>query len=207
MFSVIIPTMWRSKRTKDLLYSLEQSEKVGEIFLINNNSENTPDYLKDLKKITIFNSGKNEYVNPSWNIGVKNSKFDFIALCNDDINFNTIIFDKIKIMDKTLIGIDSSCYQLQTFNNVLYLDKLSTRCYGFGCLMFFKKQDYIEIPEQLKIWYGDDYLFDNFENIYAIYGLPILTTMSETCSDYKFVSTILQDQYNYSLIKNENKTV
>lgn len=207
MFSVIIPTMWRSERTKGLLLSLEQCNKVGEIYLINNNPELTPNYLKDISKLTIFSSGKNEYVNPSWNLGVKNCRHSLIALCNDDINFNTIIFDKIKMMDNTLIGIDSSCYKLESFNNKMFLDKSSVRCFGFGCLMFFKKQAYKEIPDQLKIWYGDDYLFDNFENVYALHGLPISTTMSETCGDLKFATTILQDGYNYTLIKNENKTI
>lgn len=201
MFSIIIPTMWRSHRTIPLLESLNKCEEVGEIYIVNNNPEKTPKEISHFNKITEYKSGKNEYVNPSWNLGVKNCKYNSVALCNDDITFDVSFFKRLPMMDDTLLGIDSTGYTAESKTMKLHLLETTKRNWGFGCLMIFKKEYYRPIPDELKIWFGDDYLFEKFKKVYNIRGLPILTEMSVTSGEMNFHPIILQDEKNYKLLK------
>lgn len=197
LFTVVIPTMWKSVHSRSLLEALDSCKAVGEIFIVDNNPETTPDYLKNLNKVTLYSSGANEHVNPSWNTGVRQAKHELVALCNDDIVFNTDILNTINISDDTLIGLDTSCYKLSEDATETWLQTTCTRCYGFGCLMLFKKKDYVVIPEQLKVWYGDDYLLANFKYVYTLHGLAVKTNMSTTSAKPEFNEIIQQDTRNY----------
>lgn len=197
LFTVVIPTMWKSVHSRNLLETLDSCRAVGEIFIVNNNPALTPDYLKNLNKVTLYSSGFNEYVNPSWNIGVQQAKHELVALCNDDIVFNTDILNTINISDDTLIGLDTSCYKLTEDATETRLQLTHSRGHGFGCLMFFKKKDYVVIPEQLKVWYGDDYLLANFKYVYTLHGLAVKTNMSTTSAKPEFNEIIQQDTRSY----------
>jgi len=202
LFSVVIPTLWRSSSTQSLLSSLNSCTSVGEIFIINNASKPPPEYLNTFSKVIVYTPEVNQYVNPSWNIGVSKAKHKFIALCNDDIVFNTDIFKALAIPSGTLIGMSTDCYELESDSLVVNLTPADTRSYGFGCLMFFNKKDYTPIPAQLKIWYGDDYLFSTFKHTYNLQGLAISTAMSTTSKGLEFAAIIEQDKKNYeSLVK------
>lgn len=207
MYSIIIPTLWRSNRIRKLLQDLVLCKSVGEVIIIDNNSSKRNINLDGYDKIKIIDTGKNQYVNPSWNLGVANAKYDFIALCNDDINFNTDIFEKLKIKDNEIVGISTSCYETRE-DSEYKLEECTSRCFGFGCLMFFSKKSYKPIPSRFKIWYGDDYLMNYFEKKYELSGLSIQTEMSSTSKSYEFYKIILQDEENYKkLINGKNLAV
>lgn len=201
MYSVIIPTLWRSNRLKNLLNGLNNNESVNEIILIDNHPSGRNINEEEFSKLKIISSGKNEYVNPSWNKGVRNANSKFIALCNDDINFNVNIFNNIKPKNNELIGLDTSCYELKQDENFI-LEKIEKRCLGYGCLMFFKKEDYKPIPSNLKIWYGDDYLMDNFEKTLCLKGLLVKTEMSTSSKSPEFYEVIMKDEFFYNKNKN-----
>ena len=59
--------------------------------------------------------------------------------------------------DNGLIGAGVSCWQY--FGGIPEVEKISFRTNCYGCLMFIHKNSYKEIPEQLKVHYGDDWLF------------------------------------------------
>jgi len=171
MFTVIIPTLWKVDFKFELL-KLEQSSFVEEIILIDNNKRQTPDWIYELnlKKLTIVQPNKNLYVNPSWNLGVKIAKCKYIILLNDDVviddyNFLNIVLEELE-KEKSIIGIDRSCYSnssttgIPIFNDITHTD----RTIGFGCVMFFEKQLYKDIPSEYLIWRGDDFLIDLFKH-------------------------------------------
>ena len=142
------------------------------------------------------------YVNPSWNYGVKKSKSDYIMLVNDDIIFDTNLLNKIDIPENTIFGIHESCYKLSE-NKEIIITNAHGRTYGFGCLMIFQKKYYINIPEELKIWFGDDFLFNVIKHKKYINGINIKTIMSSTSSMPEFRSVINSDidfynKFNYS---------
>lgn len=69
-FSVIIPTMWKSKRTQGMLSALEASEHVKEIVLIDNDpSARKSVKLEHFKKLIHLPQEENIFVNPAWNLG------------------------------------------------------------------------------------------------------------------------------------------
>ena len=76
MYSVIIPTLWRSTRTLRLISDLVQCSRVGEVIIIDNNNGQ----IAEGGKVKIISNGKNNYVNPSWNMGVYADTYPFIAL-------------------------------------------------------------------------------------------------------------------------------
>lgn len=200
MFSVIIPTLWKSKRIFKLLDDLKTSKKVNEIIIINNDDSKKPNF--NFEDIRIITPEQNIYVNPSWNLGVKESKNNYICLCNDDINFNPKIFSYLKPRNDSIIGIDESCYNLKQDEDF----KLKTKTkmnHGFGCLMFLNKQSYKVIPEFLKIYFGDDYLFQLNQNRYALNGLKIDTEMSSSSNIPNYYNITQEDRVNFN--KHMNK--
>lgn len=159
MYSIVIPTLWIPKYFEQTLESLVDHYLVNEILIIDNNIHNNPNYdvLKH-NKIKIFTQEKNIYVNPAWNLGVEHSNNNKICLLNDDITFdlNVLTYLKDEITpEKGIIGIDMFG-GISNFS-LLEIDK---RIFGFGCIMFMHKLSYYKIPEDLLVFYGDDYLFE-----------------------------------------------
>ena len=85
MFSIIIPTLQQDNYVLNmLLYELLNSACVGEIIIINNACK---EMMFSDKKIRVINTDKNIYVNPAWKLGIRESRFEYIGLLNDDIIF------------------------------------------------------------------------------------------------------------------------
>lgn len=194
MFSVIIPTVWKSKRTAKLISDLNKCETVKEIIIIDNNpkQKNVEDSILNIKS-KIFSFEENMYVNPSWNFGVEKSNQENIALCNDDINFDPIVFEKIYVENNTIIGLDVTSYRLYKTTDI-DLKTVDRMGYGFGCLMLFQKKYYKYIPEKFKIWYGDNFLFRVFENRKTLIGLRVDTEMSTSSASKEFREIIENDK-------------
>lgn len=170
MFSVIIPTLWKVDFREELI-KLQKSKLIKEIIIINNNKINTPEWFLKTKKNKIkkIEPETNLFVNPSWNLGVNLAKSDYIILLNDDIktknyNFLNKVFSKLTEED-CLIGIEKSCYSYTKEDFIEFIDISNIeRDLGFGCVMFFKKSLYKNIPDEYLIWRGDDFLIDLFKH-------------------------------------------
>lgn len=187
-FSVIIPTLWKSKRIHKLLRDLIKSDYVGEIILIDNNKKFFETY-ESLDKVVLIQPEENIYVNPAWNMGVNLSKCNNITIANDDINFNVDeyynYFEQLLELNdfKNLgfIGSHSTNYEIQESSNPtfeVYNNKVNKG--GWGCLFSFEKSNWKPIPSQLKIWYGDNWIHMVSQPILNIVGIKIETEMSTT---------------------------
>ena len=216
--SAIIPTLWKAKDFTDHLVDvLVEDISVGEIIII----DNAPtDFFYDNKKVVTLKQEENLYVNPSWNLGVEESDYDKFIIFNDDIiipyNFVSQL-EKLLTPNKGIIGIDApSVINVNKFDgkNITFLDReielksIVDRDWGFGIVMAGHRNSYYKIPENLRIWYGDDYLTQmNSEQgriNYVIYDIPIFTKMSATSdleefNEIKNVDTLMYDR----LIKRE----
>ena len=163
-YSIVIPTLWKSNRTDKLLKDLEGCEYVDEIIVIDNASIYETD--RTIGKIRMISFGENIYVNPAWNLGVKIAKNDSIALINDDINFNPNIFEVInsEVLDMFgIIGMGEGNYKYEIDEtNGPYIDrwKPGINDGGWGCFIMFDKKNWINIPDNIKIWYGDNIIKD-----------------------------------------------
>jgi len=189
-FSIVIPTLWRSKRIHPLLKSLQDSDSVGEIIIIDNGRK-YDEYYKDMNKVRVLRPHFNIYVNPAWNYGVEYAKNNSIALVNDDISFDTRIFNEFiddELKSKGFIGMSFENYKEGVeYNPTLEPWKGEIVLHGWGCIIMFHKEHWKPIPNQLKIWYGDNYMREiNPAPSHILKGLPIQTEMSTTSNDSKW---------------------
>jgi hypothetical protein len=151
--------MWCPSTAVELIEQLTTVQCVDQIVIINNKTDctpTTPVLLHD--KIMMLNQAKNIYVNPAWNLGVEHATNELVCLLNDDILFDLRVFEYLtdKITDSDgIYGLN-----MTDQSDRLHVQATDTRCWGFGCLMCFHKNTYCTIPTQLKILYGDDFLFN-----------------------------------------------
>lgn len=174
-FSVIVPTMWKYPPFLDFLKDLVSEFTIREIIIINNDKDNTPlDDIFEHHKIKMwwFQEG-NIGVNPAWNFGVANASEDKICLMNDDIIFDLKIFNKIHYRLSFVEGVYGLCHgegsQPKTTNGMIEFVHTPVPYnpgthFGFGQLMFFNKRNWMPIPYGLKIYWGDNYIYDIFHH-------------------------------------------
>jgi FkbM family methyltransferase len=207
LFTVVIPTMWRAKEvTISFLHTLVAHPRVGEILIIDNDNSRTP-YEPVLKhsKIKLLDFGENIYVNPAWNQGVKEARYDFICILNDDLRFDVGVFDRVAeyLNDRTgVIGLNPGLEQfgqpVHNSKDIKIVEWPRSHTFGFGCLMFVYKPNWIDIPEELKIYYGDNFIFDvslrNQKKNYIITDVDFETKYAQTTSDTNITDGFLESE-------------
>lgn len=185
-----MPTMWKAQLyTKPMLKLLNDHPLIGEILLIDNDaSKADQEFLKEISKLSYFSFPEgNIFVNPAWNWGAKNAKYDKLFIVNDDVIINLLRLDQIYdaiTPDKGMIGYSalSYCaYFLEEFD-VKAFESLVESGYGseismatidpkqypvisgmpheyYGSAYFLHKENYFDIPKEFKIYYGDLYIY------------------------------------------------
>jgi len=163
-FSIVIPTLWKSGRTKKLLSDLSECEYVDEIIVIDNKYDGYQDTT--VEKIRFVSFGENIYVNPAWNWGIHNAKNELVALINDDINFDSNILGLINkdILDSYgIIGMGQGNYKDpidEERGPYLEVWRSGIDDWGWGCFIMLNRKYWIDIPNDIKIWYGDNIIKD-----------------------------------------------
>ena len=78
-YSIVIPTLWKSNRTKKLIKDLNDCQYVDEIIIIDNTGTEERDTLPTIyPKLRMVSKGENIYVNPAWNWGIELAKNDLV---------------------------------------------------------------------------------------------------------------------------------
>lgn len=205
LLSVVIPTMWRSESFLDMLEMIVNCKHVDEIIIIDNEKESTPDHeVLNNSKIVFYKSNSNLFVNPSWNLGAKLAKNDLLCFCQDDIVFDTRVFEKTISLYETnhdvgVVGSLVSYAHEESYEDKYYefyadgkIDFVSNResdinkrppSTGCGNLFFVKKCDWIHIPEKIKIFHGEVLLWNHYNEIkenYIITNFDIKTKWHTT---------------------------
>ena len=81
--SVVIPTLERDVETlNNLVSTLVNDAMVDEILIIDNSLQN---YSFNNEKVRVIVPQENLFVNPSWNLGVREARNEYVCLANDDI--------------------------------------------------------------------------------------------------------------------------
>ena len=182
MFSVIIPTLWKSDKIKPLIQSLIDCELVNDIFIVSNERNLIEDEYNQVKKVFVYSAKENFYVNYSWNWGVNCAPMKNIAILNDDIIIDTNVFSFLqdKLADVGIVGMCFENYALKQSVSMNLTDVVE-RPYGYGCAMFIHKSNYVDIPFDLKIACGDDYLIKYAKGkAKKLYGCKIESDISTT---------------------------
>ncbi len=220
MISIIIPTLFRINRIYQTLEELSKCDIVSEIILIDNTGI---DKEIDIPKVKYILERNNTYINPSWNKGVKLSQCDKLCILNDDIWFDWKYLDKISeyITDEVgMIGMSYDNYQDPS--RELKVSKIKsdwktskgTRPTGYACCFFIHKNNWEDIPSDIKLWAGDDFIFylkNGLEN-YLIEGLKCNGVISGTLDDRSLKSefdpikrndmVLIKDQIELGVVEN-----
>ena len=203
MFSVVLPTIWSPKieDIDSLINKLQNCDLVDEIILINNAPQKYSERYSDLSKIRELKYD-NIYVNSAWNVGVYQSKNELLCILNDDVDFNLDVFgfikEELERPDVKIIGVSKSSYYRESDGD-FNLEKVEVRNRGWACVMFLKKKNWVIIPSDLKIYFGDDYLIKNLEGfVWKIEGLKIKSDISVSTNSNPHLNYIIeQDTKNY----------
>ena len=206
--SIVIPTLQkRLDILENLVKTLDSDKAVGEIIIINN-------AVKPLgfsyPKMRVITTESNIYVNPAWNLGVKEAKGKYIGLLNDDIiiaddfcsSMLKVLPEKVGVIGYTkesIIPVEAG--ETKPEKAEIELVKKDFIDFGFGICMFFKKEDYPVIPEDMKIMYGDCWIFEGYKKAgktnYVITGQKIFHLGSLTTSQKSFNPVIDSDKKAY----------
>lgn len=205
MFTVTIPTMWRCLDIfQRALIEYCNCDYINEVIIVNNDVKITPDWeILNHEKMIILNQEKNIKVNPAWNLGVKLAKNDRVAIINDDVVFDIKIFEKLQSKINNKSGVHGFITGEAHFNHPISTDysisfmnmQHGISLFGFGMAMFLHKSNWIPIPEQFEIYYGDDFIIkthmDKNLTPVMIYNHKFESPMASTSSD----SLIVSDSY------------
>lgn len=206
--SVIMPTMWKVNQYMfPMLKILQDSPNIGEVILIDNNKEQCPkeNLMKMCSKIVYFPSEQNLYYNLSMNFGVTKASYDLILLLNDDVIFDPKIFEYIvnNLTEEMGIIAPLSDYFNRGNENPILIKNLNLQPLvvkdGMGCSMFMHKNNYVKIPEELKMHFGDDFLFKmqtkNNRKNYNLHNWVVMTPMRGTTNAVPALREVIQNDW------------
>lgn len=185
---------------------LNQNISDFHVWLVDQNSdeEGTEDFLKEMegKGVYVIRNKDNIYLNRVWNYFYKNCNSEYLCFLNNDVRLtNNYIRDTIRLLD----NIEDIGIAIHVTNNLDYdqnkpyliYETLFPR-YFQGWDFTIRKSLYTLIPESLKIFGGDDFLFSNIDkmgyDIGLIYSSPILHRKEATRNkvDQNFIKQIYE---------------
>lgn len=213
MISVIIPTLWKAKELETMLPVLSNHPLVGEILIYNNDTAAQNEQLLKLKKVKNVPQKTNIFVNPAWNLGVKKAKYDKICLMSDDIVFDARVFDVVydKITDSVgTIGPHGKCIKkFYVQSPLVRIEPSSEFWHGYGTLLFIHKKNYLPVPKEFLIYFGDvwqyDYNLIQGRQNYCIKGFCVKTEMGTTSGSFKEM-TDAETEIHRDLFEHLHKT-
>lgn len=214
-FSIVVPTMWKYPPFLDFLVDLVEFHLIDDIIIFNNNIAETPaSWIFEHPKITLVNNPENTFVNTPFNRGVEMAKNDNVCLLNDDVIFDLKIFYHVARVLNEHSGVVGISPGLAEFNQPPITSgaikivpwQPGNHTFGFGCLMFVNKGWWIPIPEDFKLYYGDNWIFDtcvarNRQN-YLITDALFHTPYATTCKDLTVANEMLTqetDAFNWHI--------
>lgn len=195
-FTVVVPTMWKYEPFKDFLNELLAHNDIGEVILIDNEPLKTPHDLPNNSKLCYKTFGTNIFVNPAWNWGVENAQYDYVCILNDDMKFDLSVLDALRpVLGDSKTGVVGITPGHEQYNQTPVTDgkfeilpwNETMHQFGYGCLMFVNKKTWTPIPNDLLIYYGDYFIFDNYlfnkHTNYCIVNMFHYTPYAQTCVD------------------------
>ena len=211
-YTVIIPTMWKAvDQLTCMLQKYDENPLIGEILIVQN-APNIP-FSNNYKKVRFLNDGTNLFVNPSWNLGVREAKFDKVIIANDDI-YIPEINSLLTLLDSSLrhgaiIGADANCFEQRRERpvNTMKVRQCEGKMgYGFGVFMVMHKKDYIQIPKELRIWFGDTLIYKALDAyVFEAMIQTKMRTTSKTLSGSKILWLAEKSYYNRNIKNIGNK--
>jgi len=159
MITYVIPTLWKDKNIFSTIEEFKKIDDKDARLIIINNTESTSGVTGE--QIDIINMGYNSFVNPAWNLGVELATTEYVCLLNDDIHIDLktlhgfICNEKPEFVGFSHLNRDPNQNEI----NLVPWNNPNKRPFGFGQFMLFKKENWTKIPEEMKIFHGDDVIY------------------------------------------------
>lgn len=194
MINVLIPVYNQIELTKQVIKQCEKLWTPYIITVFNNWSTDWTDERLVQEWIDHSNYYSNIFVNPSWNILVEETKYPYILVINNDILIT-------QDLGKHLIEQHEWWITCPRIDNGRWPEIYETNING--TCFFMETKDWTPIPETLKLWYWDDYLFRKHKVKWiedTVYHL-----WSQTLSRTPWVQEIIdKDTEEWKLILKQN---
>lgn len=171
MITVIIPTMWKGREIVNMLPVVNDHPLIGEIILIDNAPEDKNEAVCSLSKVKYVTFGHNIFPIPSWNYGAANAQYDKLLIINDDVLFDPALIDAMDDAITEDVGTitmephivfssahDQSVPNFAKKEDIKFMDTTALQ-HGSAIVLGIHKNNYIKIPEELLIYFNDEFLF------------------------------------------------
>lgn len=188
-YTVIIPTMWMQRKLLFKMLPVYQAHpSVEEILIINNASSFFAVKAQTFSKVRILNDGNNIFVNPAWNLGVREAKCERVIIANDDIHFlnlNAVLkLADVNLVPGMVMGFhrDSfkKCKNGRVWDDIKVVrPEREYHTYGFGVFMIVHRESWHVVPDNMVVWAGDSLQF-NILDPHLIEGVDVDTPMRGT---------------------------
>lgn len=226
MIDVVIPTMLLTDKNI-FSYTLEQMKAcdvIRKIIIIDNTDDCSfrKTYHSNLGggKFCVVENGKNVLVNPAWNQGLSLVEAEHYVILNDDVLCHSKIFKicEQKMRDDQDVGI-LTVDTLQSKNIDFYNNHIketehkpptfTTNIFRnrVGWFMCGRKSQWVPIPDNIKIFYGDDFIYQlarkNKRKVLSLQSQSIVhfesTSVNHTLKkDPKIKETIQKDGHQWA---------
>lgn len=176
--SVLVVNLNNLEFTKNCLEDLLKQDIPFNLRLIdqNSNEPGTHDFIDEffarhlsgefdgiINLLEISNSGFNKPLNHIWNDFARETETEFICLLNNDVRIlPNFLSSSISVLDKeSIVKIVNHATNSIEYSNssdeLSYIIKNEPYRQGWDITM--RKSDWVMIPEELKFFYGDDFLY------------------------------------------------
>ncbi|MCB4407500.1 glycosyltransferase [Synechococcus sp. MU1642] len=187
---------------------------ISRIIIIDNNI-NTPQSkaLSKIKNPRVIHVPQysNIFVNNAWNIGAKLASSEYLAIINDDVVVHKEVFEylvSIEWSDELIV-----CAQIMDNSTNLNIRRYhdcskkipviwDSELYSCGHFLMMKRSRYKIIPDEIKIFFGDDYLLQCFSKIYILSGCGIdgsSSTSTLKCIGDEYFRRTLQNDFKFAM--------
>jgi hypothetical protein len=174
MFSVAVPTLWKYPPFLQILQDLDRCEYIDEILIFDNNPTQTPTLPPSKTHKTTFLRDallRNIFVNPAWNVLVEKAKNERICLLNDDLLIDVKVFHRVnEFMDANpncgVIGFAAGDHEAltgqkkTTSGTIEIIPHTTQHMWSFGEMMFIRKSTWVHIPDEMKLFCGDNFIYE-----------------------------------------------
>lgn len=168
IITVVIPTLNKSdpKLFNITLNELNNSRLVDEVLIVDNSVDKG---FKDMawEKVRHIKDQPNLWVNGAWNWGVAQAKTSYVLLLNDDVILDkSVLVECVNaIAEYDCIVIDTgkeglSEYMVNVPRHNKKVNVIDCKLAHEGSFILVKREKYVIIPAELKIFFGDYWLFE-----------------------------------------------
>lgn len=158
-YSVVVPTLQRSPFLASVIEQYCAHPLVAEVIVINN--AQLP-LTFDSPRARVLHQDTNIFVNPAWNLGARMAQGEFLVLANDDLLIDDTALSYVaKLLPRRSIGVvgpSAKCFHTKYGEKVSHRPISYPKRY-FGTFLCMRTAEFVNIPSDMLIWGGDDWLF------------------------------------------------